>query len=71
MVEREGLDPFAYLVDWTAVGCEPATTGLGPVGAVGKLFARTKQGLGRRAPIGRATRQKAPSGSRAPTAVFS
>jgi acetyl-CoA C-acetyltransferase len=46
IVEREGFDPFAYLVDWTAVGCEPATMGLGPVGAVGKLFARTKVSFG-------------------------
>ncbi|MDG4668079.1 acetyl-CoA C-acetyltransferase [Mycobacterium sp. 236(2023)] len=36
--------PLGYLVDWAAVGCEPATMGLGPVGAVAKLFSRT--GLG-------------------------
>ena len=36
-----GLKPMAYLVDWAAVGCEPATMGLGPVGAVSKLFARS------------------------------
>ena len=41
---REGLEPIARLVDWTAVGCDPATMGLGPVPAVSKLFART--GLG-------------------------
>jgi acetyl-CoA C-acetyltransferase len=46
IVEREGLDPFAYLVDWTAIGCEPATMGLGPARAVGKLFARTKVSFG-------------------------
>nr|WP_217283617.1 acetyl-CoA C-acetyltransferase [Aquabacterium terrae] len=38
------LEPMAWLVDWTATGCEPATMGIGPVGAVRKLFART--GLG-------------------------
>lgn len=37
-----GLAPMAFLVDWASVGCEPATMGLGPVGAVDKLFARTK-----------------------------
>lgn len=38
---REGLVPIARLVDWTAVGCDPALMGLGPVPAVAKLFART------------------------------
>jgi acetyl-CoA C-acetyltransferase len=36
-----GLEPMGFLVDWTAVGCEPATMGIGPVPAVRKLFART------------------------------
>ena len=36
-----GLEPTGVLVDWAAVGCEPATMGLGPVGAVAKLFSRT------------------------------
>lgn len=35
------LDPMAYLVGWAATGCDPATMGLGPVGAVRKLFGRT------------------------------
>lgn len=35
------LDPLAYLVGWTAVGCHPATMGIGPVPAVAKLFAKT------------------------------
>ena len=35
------LEPMAWLVDWTATGCEPATMGIGPVPAVQKLFART------------------------------
>lgn len=39
-----GLTPVGYLVDWAAIGCEPKTMGLGPVGAVMKLFKRT--GLG-------------------------
>lgn len=36
-----GVDPMAYLVGWSAAGCEPATMGLGPVEAVRKLFGRT------------------------------
>jgi acetyl-CoA C-acetyltransferase len=36
-----GLSPMGYLVDWAGVGCDPATMGLGPVGAVRKLFKRT------------------------------
>ena len=39
-----GLDPMGFLVDWTAVGCDPAVMGIGPVPAVAKLFTRT--GLG-------------------------
>jgi acetyl-CoA C-acetyltransferase len=38
------LDPLGYFVGWAATGCHPATMGIGPVGAVAKLFART--GLG-------------------------
>jgi acetyl-CoA C-acetyltransferase len=34
------LEAFGYLVGWTAVGCEPATMGLGPVPAVRKLFGK-------------------------------
>lgn len=37
-------DPMARLAGWSAVGCEPARMGLGPVPAVERLFART--GLG-------------------------
>ncbi|OZC63701.1 acetyl-CoA acetyltransferase [Rhodococcus sp. 15-725-2-2b] len=36
-----GLEPLAFLVGWSAAGCEPAEMGLGPVPAVAKLFART------------------------------
>ncbi|MGD9765584.1 MAG: acetyl-CoA C-acetyltransferase [Candidatus Binatia bacterium] len=39
-----GLEPIAFLVGWSAVGCEPARMGIGPVGATAKLFAKT--GLG-------------------------
>jgi len=39
-----GLEPLGFLVGWSAAGCEPATMGIGPVPAVGRLFART--GLG-------------------------
>lgn len=36
-----GLEPLGYLSAWTAVGCEPAQMGIGPVPAVEKLFKRT------------------------------
>ena len=39
-----GLEPIAYLEGWAAIGCEPSRMGIGPVGAVQKLFSRT--GLG-------------------------
>jgi acetyl-CoA C-acetyltransferase len=35
------LEPMAYLVGWTAAGCNPATMGIGPVPAVRRLFAKT------------------------------
>jgi acetyl-CoA C-acetyltransferase len=40
-LEELGLEPLGYLLGWAAVGCEPATMGIGPVPAVKKLFART------------------------------
>jgi len=40
-----GLTPSAWFEGWAAVGCDPATMGLGPVGAVHKLFARTGVGF--------------------------
>ncbi|WP_151446583.1 acetyl-CoA C-acetyltransferase [Lacisediminimonas profundi] len=40
-LEALGLTPMGYLVGWTAVGCEPATMGIGPVPAVEKLFRKT------------------------------
>ena len=39
-----GLEPIGYLEGWAAVGCEPARMGIGPVGAVEKLFRRTGWG---------------------------
>jgi acetyl-CoA C-acetyltransferase len=35
------LEPMGYLVGWSAVGCDPATMGIGPVPAVEKLFKKT------------------------------
>lgn len=35
------LQPLAFLVGWTAVGCDPARMGIGPVPAVARLFAKT------------------------------
>jgi acetyl-CoA C-acetyltransferase len=43
-LDELGLEPMAFLVGWTAVGCEPGTMGLGPVPAAAKLFGRL--GLG-------------------------
>ncbi|MFI7669619.1 acetyl-CoA C-acetyltransferase [Nocardia sp. NPDC049526] len=40
-LDELGLDPLGFLVGWTAVGCEPAEMGIGPVPAVAKLFQRT------------------------------
>jgi acetyl-CoA C-acetyltransferase len=40
-LESLGLEPLGYLAGWAAVGCEPATMGIGPVPAVARLFAKT------------------------------
>ena len=40
-----GLEPMGYLEGWAAVGCEPSRMGIGPVGAVEKLFNRTGFGF--------------------------
>jgi acetyl-CoA C-acetyltransferase len=40
-LEGLGLEPLAWFEGWAAVGCEPATMGIGPVGAVQKLLGRT------------------------------
>jgi acetyl-CoA C-acetyltransferase len=44
-LEELGLEPLGYLEGWAAVGCEPSRMGIGPVGAVEKLFNRTHFGL--------------------------
>jgi acetyl-CoA C-acetyltransferase len=36
-----GLTPMARFAGWAAHGCEPSRMGIGPLGAVKKLFART------------------------------
>lgn len=41
LLEPLGLEPLAFLEGWAAVGCEPSRMGIGPVGAVEKLFGRT------------------------------
>ncbi|OZD71127.1 MULTISPECIES: acetyl-CoA C-acetyltransferase [Nocardiaceae] len=43
-LDELGLEPIGFLHSWAAVGCEPSMMGIGPVGAVQKLFA--KNGLG-------------------------
>ncbi|BBY81202.1 acetyl-CoA C-acetyltransferase [Mycolicibacterium pulveris] len=35
-----GLEPIGFLEGWAATGCEPSRMGIGPVGAVEKLFSR-------------------------------
>jgi acetyl-CoA C-acetyltransferase len=40
-LDELGLQPAGFLIGWSAVGCDPATMGLGPVPAVAKLFDRT------------------------------
>jgi acetyl-CoA C-acetyltransferase len=39
------LDPMGYMLGWSAVGCHPATMGIGPVGAVQKLFSKSDVSL--------------------------
>ncbi|HTK61509.1 MAG TPA: hypothetical protein VL595_04000 [Pseudonocardia sp.] len=41
-LEELGLEPVAYLVGWSAAGCDPATMGIGPVPAVAKLLGRLR-----------------------------
>ncbi|WNG83524.1 acetyl-CoA C-acetyltransferase [Mycobacterium sp. ITM-2016-00316] len=40
-LEALGLEPIGFLEGWAAVGCEPSRMGIGPVGAVEKLLAKT------------------------------
>ena len=44
-LDELGLEPMGYLEGWAAVGCEPSRMGIGPVGAVEKLFRRTGFGF--------------------------
>jgi len=39
------LDPMGYMLGWSAVGCHPANMGIGPVGAVQKLFSKSDVSL--------------------------
>lgn len=39
--QRRGVEPWARLVDWEVVGCEPELMGRGPVPATRALFERT------------------------------
>jgi acetyl-CoA C-acetyltransferase len=36
-----GLTPIAFIVGWSAVGCDPARMGLGPIGATARVFEKT------------------------------
>ena len=36
-----GLEPIAFLTGWSAVGCDPARMGIGPVPAAKKVFQKT------------------------------
>jgi acetyl-CoA C-acetyltransferase len=36
-----GLEPLGFLIDWAAVGCDPAIMGIGPVPAIRKVLSRT------------------------------
>ncbi len=40
-LEEFGLEPIGYLAGWAVAGCHPATMGIGPVPAIGKLLQRT------------------------------
>ena len=40
-LEELGLEPMAFLTGWSAMGCDPATMGIGPVPAVEKLMRKT------------------------------
>ena len=44
-LDELGLEPIGYLEGWAAMGCEPSRMGIGPVGAVEKLFAKTGFGF--------------------------
>lgn len=44
-LEELGLEPIGYLEGWAAMGCEPSRMGIGPVGAVERLFGKTGFGF--------------------------
>lgn len=46
-LEELGLTPDAFLVGWSAAGCEPAEMGIGPVPATQRLMRRTGMTLDR------------------------
>ena len=41
-----GLKPMAFLVGWSAVGCDPSRMGIGPVPAIAKVMTKTGLTLG-------------------------
>lgn len=41
LLESFSLEPIGYLAGWSAVGCHPSMMGIGPVGAVKKLFSKS------------------------------
>ena len=45
-LDELGLEPLAWFEGWSAVGCEPAKMGIGPVAAAKKLLDRAGLGLG-------------------------
>jgi acetyl-CoA C-acetyltransferase len=40
-LQELGLTPMAFLVGWSAVGCDPSRMGIGPVPATAKVMAKT------------------------------
>jgi acetyl-CoA C-acetyltransferase len=40
-LQELGLRPMAFLVGWSAVGCDPSRMGIGPVPATAKVMAKT------------------------------
>ncbi len=45
-LQELGLTPLAFLVGWSAVGCDPSRMGIGPVPATAKVMAKTALSLG-------------------------
>ena len=44
-LEELGLTPLAFLAGWSAVGCDPARMGIGPVPATNKVMQKTSLSL--------------------------